>query len=189
MFLVYISKKSCKHTNVKKLIRQIPSWTLKYKQFYLPKSLVKSGVCVFPNFERQITSRHHTQEHWQHLTCINIAKRKILTFAPPGWDPKINPDDQNRPKGPPGPLPAAMREASMFLFHFWPLQGPLGTTWGPPGAPRDLHRDTQWTTKDPHRMPKDPQGIPKRTSRPPKTPERSPGSTKERYTFSKNNKS
>ena len=80
------------------------------------------------------------------------------------------PNDQNRPKGPPGHPPDAPREPFVFSVPFGPSPrtpwDPLRTPQGPPGTPKATPRDHQGLSRTPRRRPRTPKGSP-RTSQDP----------------------
>ena len=99
----------------------------------------------------------------------------MSTFSPPRSVPRTTPDDQNHPRGPPGPGPDTLRKLDVFSEPPGPSpRGPRGLPGTPPGTPRDPPRDAQ---RPPRALPTTSQGPPREPNRargPPQRPRGTP---------------
>ena len=127
-----------------------------------------------------------------HLCKNTFKTNEISTFPPSRSVPRTTPDDQNHPRGAPGPPPDTLRKLHVFSEPPGPpprsLRGlpgtPPGTPRDPPGTPRtpqsppdDLprtsagtqqsHRTPPATSRDPPLTRRDPQGTPNIPQGPP----------------------
>jgi hypothetical protein len=84
---------------------------------------------------------------------------EISTFPPPRSVPRPTPDDQNHPRGAPGPPQDTLKKPSVFSVP--PGPSPR-TPWGLPGTPPATPRDPPMTPRDPQGTPNTPQGPPPR---------------------------
>ena len=116
-----------------------------------------------------------------HLFKNTIKTNEISTFPSLRSVPRTTPDDQNHPRGPPGPPPDTLRKLHVFSE---PPGGPPGTPRGLPGTPPGTPRDPPGTPRDPpgnpQRSPGTPPATPRDPPRTPRTPRGNPTEPKDR---------
>ena len=104
-----------------------------------------------------------------HLFKNTIKTNEISTFPSLRSVPRTTPDDQNHPRGPPGPPQTPSENLMCFRSLPGPPRGPPGASRGPPQGPPETPQGRPGTSRE---TPNAPQGPPQR---PPGTPRGRPG--------------
>ena len=102
-----------------------------------------------------------------HLCKNTFKTNEILTFPPSRSVPRTTPDDQNHPRGAPGPPPDTLRKLHVFSEPPGPPPRSLRGLPGTPQAPQGLPRDAQNPPEPSRRPPEDLRGNPTEPQDPP----------------------
>ena len=136
-----ISKKLWKNDVAKKTcISEKAIKTMEISTFW-PLIITTENYSVFLIFEKTITLKNHRKNIENTAVAKTLLKPgKYQHLRPLGWTHRTAPDDQNHPKGPPGPPPDTQREPYVFSVPFGPSpRTPWDlprTSQGPPGPPK-----------------------------------------------------
>ena len=121
----------------------------------------------FPSTKKKSHEKSKKKHEKTHRFKNTYKTNEISTFPSFKSVPMTTPDDQNHPKGPPGPPPDTLRKLHVFSD---PPRGPPRDPPGPPGdPPRDPPGPPGDPPRDPPRPSRDAQGPPRHPLRPPGT--------------------